>query len=193
MYSSFKTRLAFAGALVVFTGIASGCSHDHACAYPFAAPVPLGSTSDPIWMLQEAGGEASDFVIYDHEFAGRTSRLTPAGEDHVKQIAARVATTPFPVVIERTTDAIDPHDEFQYPVHHDPVLDLKRRDLVVRALLAMNVHDAEERVLVAPAIAEGFEEAEAEGAYLRGLGQYNTFGFGGGTSGGSGFIGSFGF
>ena len=197
MNSSARTRTACVGAFLVMAGLAGGCSHRHACTFPIAPPNPLGYASDPMWMLQETGGEASDFVIYDHEFAHRTSRLTPAGEDHVKQIAARVGSTPFPVVVERTNDAVNPNDEFQYPVHHNPVLDLQRRDVVVRSLLAMNVRDANDRVVVAPAIAEGFEEAEAEGAYLRGLGRQNTFGNGNGGGfgyfGGSGFIGGLGF
>jgi hypothetical protein len=78
---------------------------------------------------------------------------------------------------------------FGYPVHPNPQLDMQRRELIVRALQTFGVGDAEERVVVAPAFATGFEATEAAGSYMRGID--GGRGFGGGFGGG-GFGGGFG-
>jgi len=156
-----------------------------------APPNPLGYAADPIWQLQEINGEASDFVIYDHEFVGDTTRLNTAGEDHVKQIAVRVQETPFPVVVERSMSSIRETDVYKFPVHPNPALDNRRREVVVQLLVAMGVPDADQRTVVAPAIAEGLDSIEAERAYYRALnaqglrnGWGNAWGGGWGLGGG---------
>ena len=58
---------------------------------------PLGTVSDTYWQQQETNAEATEFIIYEHEFAGNTVRLNRAGEDHIKQIAVRAPNVPFPV------------------------------------------------------------------------------------------------
>jgi hypothetical protein len=159
-----------------------------------APPNPLGYAVDPVMQIQETNGEASDFVIYDHEFVGDTVRLNTAGEDHVKEIAVRVPETPFPIVIERSMSSSRPGDKYHFPVHPNPALDDARRALVVQVLLAMGVADAEERTVVAPAIAEGFDSIEAERAYYRGLsgsGVGGRGGSGGVAGGGIGGAGGF--
>ena len=208
------------GLLVCATAASGGCGH----VFPWRAkvahplpppPAPVGTLTTPIWRIQEANAEASDFVIYQHEFEVDGVRLNYAGEDHVKQIAARLQDgLRFPVVIERTTYArrlrpddsrfLDPEQpnhlppgypvlertsSYEYPVHLNPQLDMQRREVVVQALLAMNVADAEERVLVSPAFAEGFEASESERAYLQGI---NGSGFNGNGGNGFGFFGGFG-
>jgi hypothetical protein len=170
-----------AGALLLFGG----------CAHPFyrspPPPTPLGAISDDIWKNQERNAEASDFVVYEHEFKLHTPILNLGGEDHVKEIALRLAEgCDFPVVIERSMTSPRPDTEYQYPVHPNPQLDLARREVVVRALVAMGIHDADKRVVVAPAFATGMNAAEAAGAYQRGFG-----GFGGGLGGFGGGVGGF--
>jgi hypothetical protein len=182
-------RVATAG----LTALAVGCAADGSWDVPPTPTIapPQGYASDPIWELQERNGEASDFVVYDHEFVGETFRLNKAGEDHVKQIAFRLRQgAPFPVVVEQAYNSVRPGaGEHQYPVYNNPELDLQRRELIVRALAAMGIDDAQQRVVVGPALADGFEAVEAERAYARGLTNETLFGtgFGGGFGGGRNF------
>ncbi|MFW6125097.1 MAG: hypothetical protein ACOC46_03020, partial [Pirellulales bacterium] len=138
-------------------------------------------------------GEASDFVIYEHEFVGESYQLTPAGQDHVKQIAARVGNTTFPVIVEQSESSVRPDSEYGYPVSRNPQLDATRREVIVHALSAMGVADADQRVLVSPALAEGFEDGEAEHAYFRGISGNGFHGNGFFGFGGFGGFSSFGF
>ena len=153
--------------------------------YYDAARVPaLGQVSDVVWQDQEVNAEGAKFVVYHHEFQRGSAELNTAGEDHVKQIAARLQEgTPFPVVVERSMHSAG-QGQYQYPVNPNPALDNERRTVVVSALRLMGVEDAEQRVVVAPAFSEAATSQEAESAYLRGLQPgYNNSGFGGGFGG----------
>ncbi len=166
----------------------AGCGHHK----QYVAEAPLGTLSDDIWRTQEHNAEASDFVIYQHEFKLNEPRLNTSGEDHVKQIAGRVvAGQDFPVVIERSMTSKGPDSTYQYPVHPNPELDMRRRQLIAIALEKLGVPDAEERVVVAPAFAEGFEAGEAINAYRTGSSSFGSGGFGGGAGGGFGGGGAF--
>jgi hypothetical protein len=181
--SPIKTRLFQLAALVT---LLTGCGHTK----QYVAEAPLGTISDSIWQGQEHNAEASDFVIYQHEFKLNEPRLNTGGEDHVKQIAERVLSGQhFPVVIERSMTSARPDTTFNYPVHPNPDLDARRRKLIVIALQRLGVGDAEERVVIAPAFAEGYDALEATRAYRRGLsGGFGGGGFGGGGFGGGGFF-----
>jgi len=101
-------------------------------------PSPLGTLSDPIWQTQETNAEHSDFVIYQHEFKKDSEVLNLGGEDHVKEIAARLlGGQEAKVVVERSMMSSRPDTEYKYPVHPNPKLDLRRREIVVRSLTAM--------------------------------------------------------
>ncbi|OYW20101.1 MAG: hypothetical protein B7Z55_07770 [Planctomycetales bacterium 12-60-4] len=158
-------------------------------------PAPLGSISDPIWQQQEENAEASDFVIYEHEWVGNSSRLNAAGMEHVKQIAARAAATPFPVLVERSSMSVDSQSQHLLPVNGREDLDAERRNLIAHALVQMGVSDADQRVLVAPALTPGFQDFEGESAYNQGFSENGNIngGFGGGFGlggfgGGGGFF-----
>jgi len=163
----------------------AGCSTDVARMHYSPQRVPgLGQLSNAIWQDQEVNAEAAKFVIYLHEFQKGSAKLNLGGEDHVKQIAARLQEgVPFPVVIERSMNS-PVASEYEYPVHPSPALDNQRRTVVVAALRLMGVEDADERVVVAPAFSESATSQEAEAAYLRGLQNGRTSGnFGGGFGG----------
>ncbi len=172
----------------------------------------LGQTLDRINMTQENNAEASKYVVYQHEFDlnkfenGKNVggyRLNEAGEDHIKQIAANVKRgAPFPVIVERSQTSVWSQTEHKYPIHYNPTLDMQRRAVVVRALNELGVPDAEDRVVVAPAITPGIYGVEGERAFYRattgnsgyggtgaGLGGFGLGGFGGGGIGGAGFGG----
>jgi hypothetical protein len=115
--------------------------------------------------------------------------LNTAGEDHLKQVSERLlAGQDFPVVIERSMTTAREDTKYKYPVHPDPELDMKRREVVVRCLLALGVQDADSRVVVAPAFATGFKATEATRAYLNGM----SGGMGGGMGGMGGGMGGMG-
>ena len=125
-------------------------------------PAPLGALSEPVFGNQVANAARSDFVVYQHEFQGNTEYLNTGGEDHLKQIALRLLSgQDAQVLVERSMTSPRPETEFQFPVHPDPDLDLRRWEIVVRALEAMGVADARTRVIVAPALAAGMSASEA--------------------------------
>lgn len=157
-----------------------GCCRDHCRAGAPFQPVPLGTLSDSVWQKQEENAEASDFVIHEHEFIGNTARLNKAGEEHIKQIAARSWGAPFPIIVERNSMSLPGDRANEFPVHGDEQLDARRRALIVNALVTLGVGDADARVVVGPALTPGFEQFEAERAYSRGFGgqQNNSFGRG---------------
>jgi uncharacterized membrane protein YgcG len=159
-------------------------------------PHPIGTISDPIWQKLEHNAEASDFVVHEHEFISNTARLNASGEQHVKQIALRFtqrADLPYPVMIEPSSMSPRPGDKYGFAVHNDPALDLNRRQVVVAALQAMGLTDAEQKVVVSPALTPGFMEFQASQAFGRGFGGQNGMngGFGGGGMGGGGGGGFF--
>jgi hypothetical protein len=153
---------------VVFTALAAvalaGCDHawfgkGKSYAGPGAdRPFPLGQVTDAHWETQQTNAEAADFIFFDHEFRGSTAQLAPGGKKHLEQVALRWEHVPFPVVIEES-----PHNS-------RPELDQARRRTVVEQLARLGVLNAEERVVVANAFAEGITGIEAEAAYYNGLG-----------------------
>ncbi|MBL9084678.1 MAG: hypothetical protein JNK76_22935 [Planctomycetales bacterium] len=152
------------------------------------SPAPQGTLTDPIWIAQAENAEPGKFVLYQHEFVYNQARLNWGGEDHLKQIAARLhAGQNFPVLVERSVTSKLESTEYKYPVHPNPQLDMQRRAVIVQALTAMGVPDAEQRVVVSPSLVRGQEDLEAERSYGR------SFSYGGGQGGfGGGYGGGFG-
>lgn len=130
-------------------------------------PFPLGHVSDAHWETQQTNAEASDFIFYDHEFTGETADLTPGAKQKLMQVALRYEHVPFPVVVE------------QSPHNRKPQLDAQRRRTIVEQLARLGVEETEQRVIIAPAIAEGITSVEAEWAYYQTL--YSNFQGGGGA------------
>ncbi|HEX8201537.1 MAG TPA: hypothetical protein VF590_13715 [Isosphaeraceae bacterium] len=180
-------------ALGLVAGLLAFGGHRHRLPYRPGASAPgapgaLGRISDEIFLTQELNAEASDFVLPEHEFLGATARLSPGGEDHLRQIAARArAGAPFPVIVQRGASGVRPGDPSAYPVHPDPALDALRREVVARALAALGVAEADRRVVVAPALAPGFDDVDIQ-QNVRNLQRTGrTGGLGGGGAGGGGF------
>lgn len=105
--------------------------------------LPLGSISRAHWHTMETNGEASDFVMYRNEFADGSPNLSPFGRDHIMEIAARMPTAPFPVLIERSDE------------NGNPELDALRRTNVVQLLSQLGVHDAHQRTVVSQPYSDG--------------------------------------
>lgn len=183
------TSLCSLSALIV----AAGCTTPGMFYQPPPPPEMLGTKVDQIMEMQEQNAEASKFVVYQHEFELNKSnkgsatagiRLNEYGEDHVRRIAENLRNGAlYPVVVERSQTSVKPGTKYEYPIHFNPDLDMKRREVIVRALTRMGIADADTRVVVAPAFAQGLTGPEAESAYATGLWQG---GWGGGWGGGFG-------
>jgi hypothetical protein len=179
-----KTPTCIYGCLLMIggCGLMLGCqsSQPEGCnAFGRAAydrPFPFGQVTDAHWETQQTNAEASDFVLYDHEFVGDTSKLTPLGEKHVQQVALRLCHVPFPVVVEQGTN------------NKNPKLDAERRQAVIGKLAQLGLCNIDARVVVAPAIAEGISAQEGESAYYSTI--ISSGGYGG-NGGGYGYSGGF--
>lgn len=192
-----STRMALS-LLLIF--VSAGCC----CGIPslgsrrsFAIPntYPLGSTVRDHYHQMEMNGEASDFIIHRHEFVRNTAELNSAGKDHVMEIAARMRSNPFPVLVERSEN------------NSDPELDQLRRNIVTQILTDFGNGDAANRCVVSMPYNKHLNGMEAEPDWYRwigirggqGNGQNNggggfgggSGGFGGGGGGGGGFGGGF--
>lgn len=157
---------------------------------------PLGTFSDPVWQNQERNAERADFVVHEHEFIADTEYLNTAGEDHLRQIAARLtAGQDALVLIERSMNSARPETVYKYRVHPNPELDAKRREVVVRCLLAMKIPDADARTVIAPDLAPRYRAGETATTDFSDsgglLGGFGAGGLGGGFGAG-GFGGGFG-
>ncbi len=185
-------RLRFTGlaAALMVAAMTQGCKTPCSPCASVDPPAPLGTLIDPIWEQHEDNAEASDFVVHEHEFSENSARLNAAGEDHVKKIAVRVNSTPFPVIVAPSSMTARTNDKYNFAVHNNPELDLQRRDVIVSLLEEMGVADASQRVVVSPELAPGFQVFEAQRAYGAGFGRGmggggGGGGFGGGVGGGS--------
>lgn len=137
-------------------------------------PLAVGAATDAFWATQQTNAEAADFIFFDHEFEGNTAMLTSGAKKKLMSVALRLEHVPFPIVIEESL-----HDR-------RPQLDVARLRTVVEQLARLGVEDAERRVIIAPAFAEGVSAVEGEAAYQRvlsGAGQGNRSG--GNRSGGN--------
>lgn len=173
--------------------VTDGCAYRRGGFGFFNAPSgypPQGTLSDPLWQTQEDNAEPSKFVVHQHEWTLNTTRLNSAGEDHLKQIAARInAGQNFAVILERSDTSVRETTEFHYPIHVNAELDMRRREVLVQALTMMGVADANQRVVVSMPIVRGYYDFEAERAYYRGYGGNQG---GNGNFGGNGGFGGFG-
>ncbi|MBN2477243.1 MAG: hypothetical protein JXB62_21730 [Pirellulales bacterium] len=131
-------------------------------------PFPLGQVSDSFWETQQTNAEAADFIFYDHEFVGETAELTDYGRKHLLQVALRMKHVPFPITVEQSVRELGPE------------LDRQRRQTITGELARLGVEGADQRVAVAPALAEGITAVEGEAAYYA-TAVAQDFGNGGGV------------
>jgi len=153
---------------------------------PGAIPAPVGTYLHKFIDLQAAKAEADDFVIYNYEWYLGGRELGPFGRYHLNEIARRLPSVPFPVVIEPSLD---------YELNE------ARRQVIVDYLAQYGVPNPQDRVILAFPQAGGLYGDEAEiRSYLfllssYGYGQFGTFGglgFGGLGRFGLGGFGQFG-
>ncbi len=146
---------------------------------------PLGSVMRSHIHAEQTNAEASDMIFNLVHFSGETPHLTPDGKDHLMEVAARMRSTPFPVLIERT------------PNNANPQLDAERRAVVARYLADLGNPDSDQRTIVATPYSRGVNSYEGEADYYTNFnfrGNYNNNGNNnnGGAGGLGGGAGSFG-
>ncbi|MCS7016988.1 MAG: hypothetical protein NZM42_12825 [Gemmatales bacterium] len=144
---------------------------------PGAIPAPVGTYLHKFIDLQAAKAEADDFVIYNYEWYLGGRDLGPFGRYHLNEIARRLPSVPFPVVVEPSLD---------YELNE------ARRQVIIDYLAQYGVPNPQDRVIIAFPQAGGLYGDEAEiRSYLFLL---NSFGWGQfGGFGGFGGLGGFGF
>lgn len=136
--------------------------------------LPLGSTVRAHDQVMQTNAEASDFIIHQMEFVGQTAELTSHGKDHLLEIAARMRSAPFPVIVERQEN------------NSDPELDALRRNLVAQILTDLGNPDAQQRTIVGTPYSQGYIGTRGERMYYQHIygGGFGNAGFGGGGFGG---------
>ncbi len=142
--------------------------------------LPLGSIVRAHDQVMETNAEAADFIMPRMNFVGQTAELTSDGKDHILEIAARMRSTPFPVIVERE------------PNNSDPELDALRRNLVAQILYDLGNPDAQQRTIVGTAYGPGYWSMPGQNNYYQfigsgGFNNYGNNGYGGGGFGGGGF------
>lgn len=143
---------------------------------------PVGSVLRSHTHAMQTNAEATDFVFNQNEFVGETTELTTDGKDHVLEVAARMRSAPFPVIVERS------------PNNTDPRLDTERRQVIAQYLGELGNPDAQQRVFVATPYSRGLNGNEGEVDFYRNFGFRNTtFNNGGAFGGVGGFGGAGGF
>ncbi len=171
--------------------------------------VPLGTVVDQFNRMQEENAEPAKFIVYMHEFElnkpiepspgdkdnpayqylrnqkARGFRLSPYGQDHVKQIARQLqAGNIQSVVVERSNTSKLKNSLYRYPVNYNDELDRQRRAIVVEALTMLGLDNAEEVVVVAPAYPAGLSSDQAAQAYQATLNGSSSSGNRNGQAGG---------
>lgn len=165
----------FACCLLLGALTAAGCRTTGTVGPAVDRPFPVGQVSDAFWETQQTNAEAADFIFFDHEFVDDTAELAPGAKKKLMSVALRLEHVPFPITIEES-------------LHNArPALDEARRRMVVEQLARMGIPQAERRVVIASALAEGITAVEGEANYYRvisGSIYEGGYGRGGGYGGG---------
>ena len=143
---------------------------------PGAIPHPTGAHVGAWQTTQHALAKRDALVIYQYEWKGESAELGPFGQRHVSGLVQRLETPSSSIILE--------------PSESDS-LDTDRQASLVALLTARGVSDAESRISVGYATAEGLRGQESqrlEQGYFRGglQGRGSGGGLGGGFGGTSG-------
>lgn len=132
---------------LTISGCATTSSCESECAeVPVPNMYPLGAISQTHYDLMQANAEAADFCIPVSEFQPNSTNLTAIGRDHVLELSARMQETPFPVLVEPSSD-----DQ----------LNTRRRQVVAQVLSDLGNQDAEHRTVISTAYSSGMTGKDA--------------------------------
>jgi hypothetical protein len=110
-------------------------------------PQPLGRSLYAGNTNQVANGTAARMVLYDYDFVPGTGQLSQRGRDQVAKMSGLLATTPMPLVVERTPAT--------------PGLAEARRYAVLAELASGPYPVGSERVVIGTSQATGLRGVEA--------------------------------
>ncbi len=111
-------------------------------------PRPLGSAVHDHARVMVANGAAGRLALFDYDFVQGSHQLTTRGRDQLAKVAAQLAVSPYPLVIERTPGA--------------PALAEARRNAVLNELAANRNPVDPSRVLVGLPVPTGMSGVEAQ-------------------------------
>lgn len=176
------------------TSCGPGCATSHACPpdeyYSGGDPncvVPraLGSSVRTHFEMQRQGAARSDFVINLHEWYQGGAALGPDGRRHVAELAGRMQTEQYPVVLEPAEPDLKVSPNIETAIQLARATDQNRRMAVIQQLAASGTVGADSRVIVAYPQAEGLRGDESVRVFQR-LNRRSGGGLGGGGGGGNG-------
>ena len=134
---------------------------------------PLGQALYAQGRTQVDNGIAARMVFYDYDFEQGSGKLNLKGRDKLNDVIARLPTTFFPVIIERTPQT--------------PALEVARQTTVLEELAKGPFPVPPQRVVVGRPISNGLSGQESPLIYANLLGQTAARGgFGGSPVGGVG-------
>ncbi|WZP00661.1 hypothetical protein EP7_002310 [Isosphaeraceae bacterium EP7] len=111
-------------------------------------PRPLGSALHDHGRAMVANGAAARLTLFRYDFVDDTVELNARGRDQVFKLAAQLAASPFPLIIERTPE--------------NPGLAEARRASVLAALASSPYPAPIERVLVGQPMSRGISGIDAQ-------------------------------
>lgn len=111
-------------------------------------PKPLGESLHSFGRVMVANGVEARMTLYDYDFEPGSSQLSARGRDQLSRVAAQLAASPFPLIVERT-DA-------------NPALALERREAVLNELASVSFPIDPDRVLVGAPLAFGMSGVNAQ-------------------------------
>jgi len=127
----------------------------------------VGTDGAPVPQDRELHEQKFHFLVRTHEFERDSATLNPDGQEHVRQIAARLLDgQDVVVVVERSKGSVQAITDCEYRLHDDLPLDLQRGTVVFHALASLGIVDAERRVLVRHFDEKRPEQQQTEAAYL---------------------------
>ncbi len=125
-------------------------------------PRPLGASLYDHGRIMASNAAAARLVLYQYDFAGGSSELSPRGLDQLAKLSAQLAVSPFPLIIERTPG--------------DPRLAESRRFAVLARLARGPCPVMSDRVLVGVPIPNGLSGSDAQVIAGNALGRTQQYG-----------------
>lgn len=147
---------------IVWKPIGVGLPGTRSAAIPDTYPV--GSVVRAHFHAMQTNAEASDFIVHRNDFVGETTQMTNDGADRLFEIAARMRSAPFPVLVERSDN------------NSNPQLDAERRTAIAMYLADLGNPDADQRTIVAPSYSRAISSTEGELDYYRFVNSRGGFG-----------------
>lgn len=173
---------------------------------PGQVSAPAGTTLHAWQEAEHQRANESALVVYQHEWYQGGDQLGPEGRRHVREIAREMAMNPAAkaiiesrTIVIRYDDDLSEHERYQQALEGSVALDETRRAILVSELTKAGILDADLRVVVDHAPAEGLFGVEAPNVYRNiqfgGVGTGINGGLGRGLGGGGmgGGLGSGGF